>query len=147
MDGALGANNPVEQVEGEATDIWCKERGDLKPLVKCFISIGTGNPGRKAIGDKMLGFLRKTLVRISTETEETAKRFIARWRDHYYMKRYFRFNVDQGLQDVGLAEHMDRAKIEAATEFYLVDQAQVFQVRDCIQNLQQKEIISEETYA
>lgn len=147
VDGALGANNPVEEVEREASDIWCKETGNLKPLVKCFISIGTGHPGKKAIKDKMLGFLRKTLVRISTETEETAKKFIARWRDHYYANRYFRFNVDQGLQDVGLAEHMDRAKIEAATEFYLVDQAQVFRMRDCIQNLQQKETITEENYA
>lgn len=147
VDGALGANNPVDEIEGEASDIWCKETGDLKPLVKCFISIGTGNPGKKAIKDKMLGFLSKTLVRISTETEETAKKFIARWRDHYDAKRYFRFNVDQGLQGVGLAEYIERAKIEAATEFYLADQAQVFRVRDCIQNLTQKETITEENYA
>lgn len=147
VDGALGANNPVEQVEGEASDIWCKDTGDLKPLVKCFISIGTGNPGKKAIEDKMFRFLSKTLLRISTETEETAKKFISRWRDHYDAKRYFRFNVTQGLQDVGMAEYKERAKIEAATEYYLVDQEQVFRVRDCIQNLKRKESISEESYA
>ena len=44
-DGGLGANNPVDEVEGEASNVWCSETGDLKPLVKCFISIGTGNPG------------------------------------------------------------------------------------------------------
>lgn len=62
VDGALGANNPVEEVEGEAANIWCSKTGDLKPLVKCFISIGTGSPGKKAIQDKMLKFLSKTLV-------------------------------------------------------------------------------------
>src|SRR5437763_13425967 len=36
-DGGLGANNPVEEVEGEAFNIWCAETGDLKSLVKCFI--------------------------------------------------------------------------------------------------------------
>src|SRR5688572_2215858 len=35
VDGALGANNPVDQVEWEASNIWCPETGDLKPLVKC----------------------------------------------------------------------------------------------------------------
>lgn len=33
-DGGLGANNPVDEVEGEASNIWCPETGDLKPLVK-----------------------------------------------------------------------------------------------------------------
>jgi hypothetical protein len=46
-DGGTGANNPVDQVEGEASNIWCEYTGDLKPLVKCFISIGTGYPGLK----------------------------------------------------------------------------------------------------
>ncbi|PKX95157.1 FabD/lysophospholipase-like protein [Aspergillus novofumigatus IBT 16806] len=48
-DGGLGANNPVDKVEGEASNIWCFKTGDLKPLVKCFISIGTGNPGKKPL--------------------------------------------------------------------------------------------------
>ena len=105
MDGALGANNPVDEVEGETSNIWCSESGDLKPLVKCFISIGTGNPGTKAVEDKMLKFLSKTLVAIVTETENTERRFIAKWRQHYDEKRYFRFNVEQGLQRVRLAEY------------------------------------------
>src|SRR5436189_5660079 len=90
-DGGLGANNPVDEVEGEASNIWCSETGDLKPLVKCFISIGTGNPGKKAIESNVLKFLSKTLVAIATETEKTAERFVARWRQHYDESRYFRF--------------------------------------------------------
>ena len=56
-DGAFRANNPVNEVEGEAMNIWSPVTGDLKPLVKCFISIGTGNPGIKAFKDDFRGFL------------------------------------------------------------------------------------------
>ena len=67
-DGGLGANNPVNEVEGKASNIWCTETGDLKPLVKCFISIGTGNPGKKAFRNSMAKFLSETVVQIATET-------------------------------------------------------------------------------
>ncbi|KAJ5918235.1 FabD/lysophospholipase-like protein [Penicillium verhagenii] len=126
-DGALGADNPVDEVEGEASDIWCEDTGDLKQQVKCFISIGTGNPGKKAMEDNLLKFVSKTLPNLVTQTEQTEKRFIAKWRQHYDNKRYFRFNVDQGLQDVGLAEYQEQGLIESATEGYLDHQAVVFQ--------------------
>ncbi|KAJ5993903.1 FabD/lysophospholipase-like protein [Penicillium sp. IBT 35674x] len=138
-DGALGANNPVDEVEGEASNIWCEQTGDLKPLVKCFISIGTGNPGKKAMEDNLLKFVSKTLPALTTQTEQTEKRFIAKWRQHYDSKRYFRFNVDQGLQDVGLAEYKDQGLIETATEGYLDHQAVEFRVRDCVENLKSKQ--------
>ncbi|RMZ47111.1 hypothetical protein AFCA_007013 [Aspergillus flavus] len=138
VDGALGSNNPVDEVEGEAADIWCPGTGDLKPLVKCFVSIGTGDPGIAAIEDKALKFLSETLVNIATETGRTEKKFIARWAKHYDEKRYFRFNVEQGLQGVGLEEYREQGKIEAATHRYLDHQAQEFRVRDCVQNLKLK---------
>jgi predicted acylesterase/phospholipase RssA len=141
VDGALGANNPVDEMEGEAANIWSSGTGDLKPLVKCFVSIGTGNPGKKALEDNMFKFLSKSLVAIATETEETERKFIARWAKHYDEKRYFRLNVDQGLQEVGLAEYKEQGRIEAATDEYLRHQAQKFRVRDCVQNLQQKQSV------
>ncbi|KAK0508575.1 hypothetical protein JMJ35_008851 [Cladonia borealis] len=147
VDGALGANNPVDEVEGEASNIWCSETGDLKPLVKCFISIGTGNPGTKAVEDKMLRFLSKTLVDIVTETENTERRFIAKWRQHYDEKRYFRFNIEQGLQRVRLAEYQEEGSIEAATENYLNHQGQKFRVRDCVLNLREKQNKTETAFA
>lgn len=139
MDGALGANNPVEEVEGEAANIWCSETGNLKPLVKCFVSIGTGNPGKRAIEDNMLNFFSKTLVGITTETEATGRKFVARWAEHLDNKRLFRFNVEQGLQGVGLAEFAEQGTIEAVTSEYLTHQSQKFQVRDCVSNLTQKQ--------
>jgi hypothetical protein len=138
-DGGLGANNPVDEVEGEASNIWCSGTGDLKPLVKCFISIGTGNPGKKAFDDSMIKFLGQTVVNIATETENTEKKFIARWARHFEEKRYFRFNIDQGLQGIGLDEYKKKGTMEAATAGYLTHTAQKFRVRDCIQNLRLKQ--------
>lgn len=51
VDGALGANNPVDSVWKEAQNIWCPEDGNIEPLIKCIVSIGTGNPGSEAIKD------------------------------------------------------------------------------------------------
>jgi predicted acylesterase/phospholipase RssA len=147
MDGAFWVNNPVEEVEGETSDIWCADTGDVKPLVKCFISIGTGNPGKKAVEDNVLKFLSKTLVQITTEIEETAKRFVARWRQHFDQNRYFRLNVEQGLQEVGLAEYKEQGRIETATNQYLDDQQQIFRVRDCVKNLKEKQSVYLEDFA
>jgi predicted acylesterase/phospholipase RssA len=146
-DGGLGSNNPVDEVEGEASNIWCSETGDLKPLVKCFISIGTGNPGKKAFEDSMIKFLSQTVVQIATETENTEKKFIARWAKHFDQKRYFRFNVEQGLQGIGLDEYKKKGDMEAATEGYLTHTAQKFRVRDCIQNLRLKQSVYIENFA
>jgi hypothetical protein len=146
-DGGLGANNPVDEVEGEASNIWCSETGDLKPLVKCFLSIGTGNPSKKAFEDSMIKFLGHTVVDIATETENTEKKFVARWAKHFDEKRYYRFNVDQGLQSVGLDEYKKKGAIEAATEGYLTHIAQKFRVRDCIQNLRLKQSVYIENFA
>lgn len=147
VDGALGANNPVDEVEGEASNIWCSETGDIKPLVKCFISIGTGNPGIKTIEDNMLKFLSRTLVDLATDTESTERKFIAKWRQHYDEKRYFRFNVEQGLQGLGLAEYKEQGTIESATDSYLSHQAQRFRVRDCVLNLRQKQSVYIKNFA
>lgn len=147
VDGALGANNPVDEVEGEASNIWSPGTGDLKPLVKCFVSVGTGNPGRKALEDNILRFVSKSLVKIATETEETERKFIARWARHYDENRYFRFNVDQGLQDVSLEEYKEQGRIEAATDEYLKHQAQKFLVRNCARNLRQKQSVYIEDFA
>jgi hypothetical protein len=45
VDSALEAKNPGNEVWNEAQNIWCPEDGAFELLVKCFVSIGTGNPG------------------------------------------------------------------------------------------------------
>ncbi|EXJ75745.1 uncharacterized protein A1O5_00252 [Cladophialophora psammophila CBS 110553] len=139
VDGALGANNPVDEVEREATDIWCPKSGNLKDLIKCFVSIGTGNQGMKPIANNVANFLSKTLVNMTTQTEQTAGSFSARWRD--LSNRYFRFNVEQGLQEVGLAEYKELGRIEIATDDYLNHQQQAFSLQGCAENLKLKQSV------
>ncbi|KAL8721873.1 MAG: hypothetical protein Q9181_007615 [Wetmoreana brouardii] len=139
VDGAFTANNPAEEVEKEASNIWCSGTLELKPQVKCFVSIGTGLPGKRAIDDNIAGFLVGTLKDIVTETESTAESFIDRWRQQHDQKRYFRFNVHQGLQRVGLEEYKEQGAIEAATYEYLRHIEQKSRVRDCIHNLKSKQ--------
>jgi hypothetical protein len=124
VDSALGTNNPVDEVEDEASNIWCSETRDLKRLIKCFVSIGTGNPGKKAFEDSVIRILGETIVQIANETTNTEKKFTARWANHFDERRYFRFDVDQGLQAIGLDEYKQKGAIEAVTESYLTHPAQ-----------------------
>lgn len=138
VDGALGANNPVAEVELEASSIWCEKGPDLKPLVKCFISIGTGIPETKGTKGKALMSTVKMLVKIITETEETAEKFMTKWIYYYRAKRYFRFNVDQGLQDIQLAEYKRKGDMENASRKYLRRPDVKVQTQDCVENLRLK---------
>ncbi|KAI9775931.1 MAG: hypothetical protein M1839_000720 [Geoglossum umbratile] len=114
IDGATGFNNPVEVVLDEAISIW----PDATLRIHCVVSIGTGVPDLKDFGDNLKEVV-DTLKAISTETEETEKRFLKHHRNIGIGGRYFRYNVQHGLGDVGLDEHRKVAQIEAATERYL----------------------------
>ncbi|EFR00516.1 protein kinase subdomain-containing protein [Nannizzia gypsea CBS 118893] len=138
-DGAFGANNPASEVEAEASNIWCNDTADLSPLVKCFISIGTGNPGMRPFEKNFLKTIGKSLAQLVTDTENKEAKFIDRWRGHYDTKRYFRFNVEQGLQNVRLHEYAKIGMILSATDNYLNHRARISQVRDCVLSMQLKE--------
>jgi hypothetical protein len=139
VDGGLGANNPVEQLWNEAQNIWCHDEDvELATLLKCFVSIGTGNPGTKPIAEGPLKFFSDTLVDIVTQTEDTAKIFVQRHRKLYEGKRYFRFNVQQGLQGVGLEEYKAAPLIEAVTADYMDGQEIRSAAQECAVNLKQK---------
>jgi predicted acylesterase/phospholipase RssA len=118
VDGGIYANNPVEEAEIEAINMWCHGAESLKNKTKCFISVGTGKLGDTKIEQFFFRFFRKTLVAIATETEYTAKKFIERWQNVYAEKRYFRFNVNEGLKGIDLEDYSKRQEIEHATEEY-----------------------------
>ena len=80
----------------------------------------------------MLKFLGQTLVNMVSETKKTENSFIARWTASFDQKRYFRFNVEQGLHDVSLAEYKGQGTIEAATNEYLEHTQQKSRVRDSV---------------
>jgi len=98
VDGATGSNNPARELWAEAMDMWPSES-----KVKCLVSIGTGQPSLKPFGESLLD-IAKTLSEIATDTEYTAELFSKEHRDLAQSKCYFRFNVEKGLENVGLED-------------------------------------------
>jgi hypothetical protein len=139
VDGAIGANNPTAVLEEEASDLWCEDTRNLQPLVKCFMSLGTGHPGLRSISDKGLKHLVKTLEKEATQTEETNHQFISRWQDYVTRGRCFRFNVARGLEKVKIAEYEQQDQIQAATLAYLREPDTKVRVRTCVENLRLKQ--------
>jgi hypothetical protein len=135
IDGALGANNPVYTLWNQARDVW----GDqLHGRLKCLVSIGTGVPTLKPVRDDVLG-IWATLRELATETEKTAELFR---RDKSSLDdegRYYRFNVDRGLEDIGLEESKKKKEIAAATGRYIASQAVFKQMKTCANNLAGRE--------
>lgn len=120
VDGGTGCNNPVEKVYEEALNIWGPT---ATKRIQCIVSVGTGRPLEKSFGTG-LKEIASTIIRIATETEQTAVRFaklvapiLGPSPRHH--KVYYRFNVIGGLEEVGLERYEDKARIAAATRVYL----------------------------
>ncbi len=126
VDGAYGANNPVDEIWTEAGDIWMSDTTDrLEDNISCFVSIGTGTPAFGAVDESFKGIV-KTLKAIATDCESAAEKFR---RQHRGLEgRYFRFNVPTGLEDIGLEEASRRSEIIAATRQYLELQVSLLEV-------------------
>lgn len=141
VDGGLGANNPTPKVWEEAQTIWDDDRGQLDGILSCILSIGTGNQGKKELPEKLGRTIVDSVVSMATETEKTALNFGNSHRNLHPqsgLQRYFRFNVEQGLQGVGLAEYKEEGTIEEATEQYMSDQQRQYSVRTCAKTLAEK---------
>lgn len=138
VDGALGNNNPVTQVEIEAQHLWCSDQVELKSLVKCFLTIGTGTPAKEGLPDNLYKLMR-TLGSIATDTEAAHKSFQDRWRRQLIEKRLFRFDVAQGLQNVDLDDYKKQGIITEATDEYMDEGDQQIKLEACAENLMEKE--------
>ncbi|KAL8995493.1 MAG: hypothetical protein Q9169_004787 [Polycauliona sp. 2 TL-2023] len=122
-------------------------RSSSSPSSSAFCPSEPVIPERRQLKQALERFLTGTLVDIATETENTAESVIGRWRNQYEQKKYFRFNVQQGLQGIGLEEYREQATIETATDEYLQGIEQKSQVRDCIENLVQKKCSTDSNFA
>jgi predicted acylesterase/phospholipase RssA len=132
VDGALGENNPIYMLWDQARVVWGEE--ELQRNLSCLVSLGTGMPSLMPVRDDALG-IWATLKSLATETERTAQRF----HNHHSRLddegRYYRFNVDRGLEDIGLEKSKKKNKIAAATGYYLDLQAVRRQLKDCADGL------------
>jgi hypothetical protein len=119
-DSGFGENNPIYTLENEARHAWnLGLEESLDSRIGCLISLGTGKMTLKPIGDGALELVT-TLERIATETEKTAERFYATHGTLVNQNKYYRFNVDRGLENVGLAdtEESQIGSIQQNTMYY-----------------------------
>jgi hypothetical protein len=116
VDGAPGFNNPVNEVLVEACDLWPETV--IICNVGCILSIGTGLRANASFGPSVLEVSR-TLLRIASETEKTAERFHRAYPTLVSENQYFRFNVQRGMEEIGLWEHKKTNILAAATRSYL----------------------------
>lgn len=97
-----------------------------------------GRPFLKPFRDDVL-HIGETLVAIATETEHTAERFC---QDKSHLEdsgHYYRFNVNRGLEEIGLEESKKRKEIAAATRRYIGSQAVFKQMQACADNMTGRE--------
>jgi patatin-like phospholipase/acyl hydrolase len=118
IDGGIGLNNPTIQVIDEAQSIFSDRR------VACIISIGTGQA--KTIEIPMPGLFQQVIpldvvnamISIATDCETTSEAMAQRFRKTQNF--YFRFNVEQGLQEVEMDQWDRLDKVAAHTKRYLL---------------------------
>ncbi|KAF9641775.1 hypothetical protein BFW01_g1758 [Lasiodiplodia theobromae] len=120
-DGALDSNNPTDLLLREAKLVWGSRE------IGCILSIGTGLQDSV---DVFRGLkIAKTLKSKVLETEKVHSQV----RGDVEENSYFRFNVNRGLNKVGLDESGQLAMIEVATYAYM--EVMKKEVEDCIERL------------
>lgn len=135
LDGATGANNPIRELWSAAKDLW--PEGYIEERIKCLVSIGTGQPSLDAFGQNIKD-VAESLLAIATDTEHTAEMFHREHRDLARANKYFRFNVNRGLERVGLEEYAKSSVIVAATKRYLESQEIYEKLLLCQESLRDK---------
>ncbi|KAK4918384.1 hypothetical protein LTR49_013776 [Elasticomyces elasticus] len=144
-DGATGANNPIQNVWAEARDIWTPQHDAtwrLEDNILCFVSIGMGVPSLKPFNDSNVLAMGKTLVDIAIDCQKAAEDF---QRDHPGMcreNRFYRFDVDRGLGDIGLEEADKVKEIRAATRLYVQLERVHTDLEACSEKLKEREKVN-----
>lgn len=117
VGGELGCSNPIAHVLSEVSQLYPSRQ------VACVISIGAGHARTIHVPDPSL---RRLVLRtqdvvvmkdMATDSERVAEEMAVRFRDTKGV--YFRFNVDQGMQDMKAGSWERRQEVVAHTSSYL----------------------------
>ncbi|KII90267.1 hypothetical protein PLICRDRAFT_138833, partial [Plicaturopsis crispa FD-325 SS-3] len=120
VDAGTGFNNPTAELLKEANSMFPSQ------FVACIVSIGAGQVHR-AVAPKPRAFFQKemmptslvdTMTAIASDCEKIAQDVAGRFLEEDNV--YFRFNVDQGLQNITVAQWEKMGEIKAHTEQYLL---------------------------
>lgn len=119
VGGGLGCNNPTAQLLAEA------EWAFPNQPVACVISVGNGQlhsahvPDPKRYHPLLPSKLLPVVEAIATDCERTNQELSVRF--IHTKGVYFRFNIDQGMQDIGQWDAARLAEVQAHTRMYLQD--------------------------
>ncbi|KEP45946.1 putative calcium-independent phospholipase A2-gamma, partial [Rhizoctonia solani 123E] len=111
VGGELGNSNPLAHVLGEVRDLYPGQ------YVSCIMSVGAGHAHTIHIPstDRQLASL--AMKAMATDSERVAEEMARRFQDTTGV--YFRFNVDQGIQDVETDDWEKLGTVGAHTRAYL----------------------------
>ncbi len=119
VDGAVRANNPIDQITSEARHLWPGRS------IGCLVSLGTGVriPQGFNANKSRLHEVLQTLADIATDANNKAREFrdTSEGRELIRGKRYFRYSIPQGVGDVDLADFEKIPYMESMTLPYVVD--------------------------
>lgn len=119
IDAAMGCNNPTEQLLQEAGEVF-----DSRRRLGCVVSIGTGTRTialESSRGVLWLAHLVTTLKNLTTDTQRTADTVAHTF--ERFPGTYFRLNVPNVAQSVGLAAWEKMGQLKIATTEYLEHEA------------------------
>jgi len=136
-------NNPSVHALNEARDYWGRRRR-LDPdvcKVGLFLSIGTGMAKVNRLEAETFvqrmsnkaGLPVKTIEAMIGIGSDTESAHAAMLREDSLDRLYFRFNVEQGLQDVELFEYKKLENIVVDTKSYL--QTRTRELDDCVEQM------------
>ncbi|KAH8802330.1 hypothetical protein DL96DRAFT_1773938, partial [Flagelloscypha sp. PMI_526] len=109
-------NNPVDEAITEALEL-SQRRKITGPLIFCLVSLGSGHPGVDSLSDSDLA---KAAIQLTKSASNAHLKAFTRFSETTNLNReaYFRFNVDQGLQDIFLVD-ISSGEVLTHTEAYL----------------------------
>ncbi|KAJ7860820.1 acyl transferase/acyl hydrolase/lysophospholipase [Mycena olivaceomarginata] len=136
VDGGLGHNNPTMSLLSEAKHLFPDHQ------LACIISLGTGQPHTISIPkpsplNPFLPFdVLKAIREIATDCEKEHQAFA-----HHFngiANFYFRFNVEQGMQNIQLNQWERLGDVAANTRQYIQSQLVTNQLADAAKSLSEK---------
>ncbi|KAJ7367478.1 hypothetical protein DFH08DRAFT_927989 [Mycena albidolilacea] len=136
LDGGMGHNNPTAALLLEAKVLFPDKQ------IACIISLGTGQPHTINIPKPSLlnRFIPldvvKAIQKIAMDCEKEHQSLA-----HHFdgvTKLYFRFNVEQGMQDIQLNQWEKLGDVMANTRQYIQSQPVVKQLADAVTSLSEK---------
>jgi hypothetical protein len=140
-DRGTGANNPVETIWIEAPRT-LPLRKSLENYLKCLVSIGTGITSPEPFGNNLRA-VAKRVIAIATDTEIRAKKFESAHSELTERYQYFRFNVQRGLENIGIEDAAQARAIMAAIRDYLDSEGLKTRMQQCGRRLKSRGRIRE----